>query len=503
MKKSYWQNRIPLRKFEPLDRDLKTDVLVVGGGIAGITATYLLQREGIDALLVERDEIASGDTCHTTAHLTYVTDVRLQTLVNDFGKNNAQAAWDAGRAAIEKIHEIQHTESIDCEFRWAPGYLHSPWDGDDDTKRLKEDGQLANELGFECDFVQNVPRLERTGIRFPDQAKFHPLMFIRGLLKQLKPGTVFEHSEATEVEGEPHKVKVNGRTIECRYLVLTTHVPLQGSAGIVGATLLQTKLYPYSSYVIGAKADKGSVPEALYWDTMEPYYYLRVDAHDDHDYLIFGGLDHKTGQGPEGYPFMKLKEVLLRKVPSARVDFEWSGQVVETMDGLPYIGETAERQFTGTGFAGNGMTFGVMTAMMAVDAATGRVNPWAKLFDPARKKPVAGGWDYIKENASYPYYLIRDRLRGAEGTSIDELEPGEGKLLRLDGQRVAAFKADDGEVHCVSPVCTHMGCYVRWNRLEKTWDCPCHGSRFLPTGDVVGGPAETPLRRSTSWRTSN
>jgi len=495
MNESYWQSGVRFPKFSTLDRDLTCDVLVIGAGIAGVTTAYLLQREGIDAILVERDACAAGDTHHTTAHLTFVTDTRLHTLVHDFGKNNAQAAWDAGRAAIEKVHEIQHAEMFDCEFQRVPGYLHSPWDGDDQTESLKQDCDLANELGFDAEFVREVPKLERTGVRFPDQAKFHPFKFLQGLLERLKPFTVFEHSEATEIEGTPHQVKVNGHTITCRYIVLATHVPLQGKTGIISATLMQTKLYPYSSYVIGAKAPKGSVPAALFWDTMAPYYYLRVDARADHDYLIFGGLDHKTGQGPEGHPFSKLKEVLHRKFPNARVDAEWSGQIVETPDGLPYIGETAPNQFTGTGFAGNGMTFGVLTAIMAADAARGRVNPWARLFDPARKKPIAGAWDYITENASYPYYLIRDRLRGSEGKSLGDLEPGEGKLLRLDGQRVAAFKDERGIVSCVSPVCTHMGCYVRWNRLEKTWDCPCHGSRFRPTGEVIGGPAETPLER--------
>ena len=495
MNESYWQSGVSSPKHPSLNHDLSVDVLVVGGGIAGVTAAYLLQREGIDAVLIERDVIGGGETRQTTAHLTYLTDKRLRALVDDFGANNAQAAWDAGRAAIETIHEIQHTEKIDCDFRWVPGHLHSPWDGDDDTKALKEDCNLACELGFDAQFLQNVPTIERTGVLFPNQAKFHPLKFLRGLAGKLNPGTVFERSEATEVEGEPHKVKVNDATIECRYLVLATHVPLQGKAGFISATLFQTKLYPYSSYVVSARTPKGGVPEALFWDTAEPYYYLRVDASDDHDRLIFGGLDHKTGQGPEGHPYSTLKQVLLRKFPSARVDHEWSGQVVETVDGLPYIGETAPGQFTGTGFGGNGMTFGVLTAMMAADAAQGRVNPWARLFDPSRKKPIVGAWDYIAENASYPYYLVRDRIRGAEGTSLDDLQPGEGKLLRLDGEPVAAFKDDRGEVSCVSPVCTHMGCYVRWNRVEKTWDCPCHGSRFRPTGEVIGGPAETPLEK--------
>jgi Rieske Fe-S protein len=275
--------------------------------------------------------------------------------------------------------------------------------------------------------------------------------------------------------------------------VITTHVPLVGEAGMIGATLFQTKLAPYSTYAIGARIPGGQWSEASYFDTADPYHYLRIDQGAKHDYAILGGEDHKTGQADDVEErHARLEELLKKLVPSAKVDHRWSGQVIETHDGLPYIGETAQGQFAATGFAGNGMTFGTLAGMMACDAVFERENPWKGIFDVNRKK-VQGAWDFVKENVDYPYYLVRDRLTGAEAGSADEIKRGEGKLLKNGGGRVACSRDESGKLTAVSAVCTHMGCIVHWNRVERTWDCPCHGSRFLPTGEVLAGPAESPL----------
>jgi Rieske Fe-S protein len=180
-------------------------------------------------------------------------------------------------------------------------------------------------------------------------------------------------------------------------------------------------------------------------------------------------------------------------LPGVEIVHRWSGQVIETPDGLPYLGRTAEHQYTATGFAGNGMTFGTLGAMIAVDAIVGRHNPWADLFETSRRKILGGAWDYITENKDYPYYLIRDRFAGAEGKTLRSVKRGEGKILDRNGSRVAAYRSDDGDVELRSPICTHLGCEVAWNAAERTWDCPCHGSRFKPNGDVLAGPAENPL----------
>ncbi len=269
-----------------------------------------------------------------------------------------------------------------------------------------------------------------------------------------------------------------------------------GKTNIASATLLQTKLYLYTSYVLGGRVTKGVIPDGLFWDTASPYHYLRLDPHRDYDYAIFGGEDHKTGQAADTEACYRALERALRQViPEIEITHRWSGQVVETNDGLPFIGETSARQFAATGYAGNGMTFGTLAGIMARDAVLGRRNPWDELFDPGRTKVNGGIWDYLKENIDYPFYMIRDRFAGPEGRSLRAVRRGQGKILQLNGEQVAASRDDNGKVTLLSPICTHMGCVVDWNEAERTWDCPCHGSRFKPNGDVLSGPAESPLEK--------
>jgi len=494
---SIWLDSQRLPRFPKLTRDLSVDVVVVGGGVTGVTAAYLFKRAGWRVALLERARCGGVDTSYTTAHLTSVTDLRLNKLVSTFGKDRARAVWDAGYAAMDQIVANFEAEDIACDFKWVPGYMFAAVNGKPpDQNSLKKDAALAREFGFAAEFLEAVPYFAPPGVRFGHQAKFHPLKYLAGLMKKI-PGDgshVFEETEADEFTAKPMAVKARGRVIHCRYVVLATHTPLMGQTGVVAATLFQTKLFLYTSYAIGAKIPAGRVPEALYWDTAEPYHYLRVDRQRGFDYAIFGGEDHKTGQEDDTKaPFRRLEQKLRAWIPKARVDHRWSGQVIETSDGLPFIGETAEAQFAATGFAGNGMTFGTLSAMMAVDAALGRTNPWAELFSPRRKKVHGGVWNYLKENKDYPYYLVRDWIAGAEGKSTKSVARGQGKILNLNGKKVAAYRDDKGKLSLLSPVCTHLKCIVAWNPAERTWDCPCHGSRFTTNGEVLAGPAETPL----------
>ena len=495
----YWMEDTGEPRFGPLQQHLEVDVVVVGGGVTGVTAAYLAKEAGFTVALLERGRWGAAETGHTTAHLTYVTDGRLHEMVGRLGRDHAQAVWDAGLAAMSEIQRIVEAGKIDCEFQSIPAYLHLPAglkaasDGAE-VNGLREDARLASEFGFDAEFLDDVPLVGGPGVRFANQAKFHPRKYLAELIGRISGdgSQVCELTEVTQIEEK--EVKAGGYTIRCRHVFIATHVPLQGAAGTVSAALFQTKLAPYSTYAIGAKMPAGAAPDASFWDTGDPYFYLRVDRHEGHDYAILGGADHKTGQGgPTEERYAALEKRLHALVPKAVVKHRWSGQVVETSDGLPFIGATAPQQFVATGFSGNGMTFGTLGAMMACDAFRGRKNPWSALFNPERKVGWGGLWDYLKENADYPYYLAKQLLSGPEEGALGKIRRGEGKVVVLHGRKVAAYRDGKGRLTKRSAICPHLGCVVRWNKAEKTWDCPCHGSRFEARGAVMAGPAETEL----------
>jgi glycine/D-amino acid oxidase-like deaminating enzyme/nitrite reductase/ring-hydroxylating ferredoxin subunit len=496
----YWEDSSSMSRYPALSRNLTVDVAVIGAGITGLTAAYLLKRAGRSVAVIDRGRCGGVDSGHTTAHVTFVTDADLAELVKQFGRDHAQAVWDAGLAGLVEIDTIVADEGIACGWTWVPGYKFAALDADPakERPRLQQEAALAAELGFEATYLDAVPYFERPGVSFEGQARFHPRKYLAGLAKCIDGGGshVFEHTESEEVVDTPLSVKAGGHTISCSHVVIATHTPLMGKTNIASATLFQTKLYLYTSYVLGGRVAKGVIPDALFWDTASPYHYLRLDRHRDYDYAIFGGEDHKTGQAADTEQcYRALERTLRQMIPEIDITHRWSGQVIETNDGLPFIGETSARQFAATGYAGNGMTFGTLGGVMARDAVLGRLNPWTELFDTGRTKVKGGVWDYLKENVDYPYYMIRDRFAGPEGKSLRSLRPGQGKILELSGEEVAAWRDDDGKVTVLSPICTHMGCRVDWNEAERTWDCPCHGSRFKPNGDVLSGPAESPLEK--------
>jgi glycine/D-amino acid oxidase-like deaminating enzyme/nitrite reductase/ring-hydroxylating ferredoxin subunit len=494
----FWIDSAPIQRFPALGKNVNVDVLVIGAGITGITAAYMLTKAGLSVALIERERVASIDTGHTTAHLTYVTDVGIQELAHNFGNDHAQAAWDAGAAAIAEIERIVQEEGIECEFTRAPGYLHVCVDdfSEKEISSLKKDARLAAKLGFDAIYLERVPYFSVPGVRFPNQAKFHPRKYLRALVMRI-PGNgshVFEKSAVTEFDVKKRRAKVNSHWIGSDRAVMATNNPLVGLASITSATLLQTKLSLYTSYALGSRVPSGTMPEALFWDTREPYDYLRLDRHRGFDYVIYGGEDHKTGQKRKTHKaYARLLARLKKIIAGAQVDHRWSGQIISTPDGLPYIGENAERQFIATGFCGNGITFGTISAMMARDWATGRKNPWSDLFAVDRKKIKGATWNYLRDNKDYPYYMIKDRIARPESDSVRKLKRGEGMIIGSRAKKIAAFRDRTGKLHKLSPVCPHLGCHVRWNPAESTWDCPCHGSRFKPSGEVIAGPAEEPL----------
>jgi glycine/D-amino acid oxidase-like deaminating enzyme/nitrite reductase/ring-hydroxylating ferredoxin subunit len=497
----FW-SELPFPRFAKLNASTTADVVVVGGGICGLTTACLLAGEGRSVVVLDRDRCASVDTGHTSAHLAVVTDERLHTLVSKFGRSHARAVWDAGLAAITQIERNVIDLDLDARFDWTDGYLYAARDGDVDAEvdRLREDAALAAEFGFDAEFVDRTPLTRMPGVRFGDQARLHPRAYLAGLAQAFvrKGGRIYEHSAASEFRDDPLAVVANGHRVSCGDVVIATHTPLVGNDSTVGAALSQTKLALYTTYVVAGRVGKGRVPDALWWDTADPYRYLRIEPHRDFDVVIFGGEDHKTGQSADTEACYQRVEAQLRDlVGDIELTHRWSGQVIETADGLPYIGEVAAHQFSATGFAGNGLTFGTLAAIMIGDAIAGRRNPWTELFSPDRLALGRSLWDYVKENADYPYYLMRDWFTGADARSVRAVKRGHGAIIERNGAKVAVFRDDKGKVTKRSATCTHMGCIVHWNDAEQTWDCPCHGSRFAPSGRVLAGPAESPLGEAT------
>ncbi|WP_437202885.1 FAD-dependent oxidoreductase [Planctomicrobium sp. SH664] len=493
-----WLDREPTH-FPALENPANYDVAIIGGGITGLTAAYLIKQTGKRVAVFEKSKICRGDTGHTTAHLVYFTDRPITMLAQTFGEETAKTVWEGGRAAIDLIEEIVHREQIDCGFQRVPGYLHSSlFTPRDDRSRLQEEAALASKLGFQAVYREQIPLGNAPGVEFTNQGLFDPVAYLRTLADRVcgDGSQVYEQSEMTEAKDDRPTLRVNGHEVQINHLIIATHVPLTGLNGLISAMSLQSKLFSYSTYAVGGPIPKGTLPYGSYNDTDDPYHYLRITPQNGMDYAILGGEDHKTGKTRDIETRYARLELKLRKlIPDATIDHRWSGQVVETNDGLPYIGPSNPHQFIASGFSGNGMTYGTLSAMMARDWTLGAENQWASIFRLSRKKVWGGLWDYLKENKDYPYELIKGYWTTPEGEELAALEPGEGKVLKVDGQRRAVYRAPDGKIQSCSAICTHMGCVVNWNPGEQTWDCPCHGSRFSTDGQVIAGPAETPLAR--------
>lgn len=497
MQLSPWTT-VPARAFAPLARDVVVDVAVVGGGITGVTAALLLKQRGYRVALLERDRIGRGDTGHTTAHLTAILDRRPAELVGALGADHAGAALEAGFAALDQIARLVRECGIRCAFDWVPGVLHArPGDPrmDDTRAALAADLAALDELGIDAAWDDAVAPFATPGVRVERQARIRPHLYVRHLaaLVHGDGSAVFEHSAVTAWSDGP-RLSTAGGAVTADRVVMASHTPLPGLASSVWSELAQTRVAPYTTYALRARAPRGAVPDALFWDTGDPYRFLRVNARHGHDDLIFGGGDHRTGQPDDGDPHRELERALLAMVPGAMVDRRWSGQVWEPTDGLPFIGESAPGQFSATGFSGNGLTFGTLAAMMAADWVTGVVNPWQDLFAWSRAGLLAGGArNYLRENVDYPYYRIRDALVGPRGRSLRAIARGQGAVVDVGDRVVAAYRDDEGTLWQRDAACTHQGCRVTWNDRERTWDCPCHGSRFAPSGAVIAGPATDPL----------
>ena len=501
---SVWHTTTTVPEFPKLENDITTDVCIIGAGIAGMSAAYMLARAGKKVVVLDDGLIGSGETGRTTAHLTYALDDRYYAIESMHGADGARLAAESHMAAVNRAEAIVRQEGIDCDFAIVDGYLFAPDHEDPEAhrKEMQEELDACHRAGLsDVQIIQRTPfDFWDTGLtlKFPRQAQFHSLKFLTGLAEAIQRdgGRIFNNTHVAEVKGgSPATVKTDDKkTVRAGAVLVCTN------ASISDYVITHMKQAPYRTFVISARVPKGSVPYGLYWDNADPYHYVRLTPSNDDtfDYLIVGGEDVKTGHKDDADErFQNLISWTREKFPMVDAfEHKWSGQVMEPFDFLSFTGQTpdgSENIYMHSGDSGNGITHGLMAGILLTDLVMGRENPWAKVYDPKRIS-LRSASEFIRENVDVAVQF-RDYVRSPEAEDASQIPPGEGRVLLRDKQRIAAYRDEEGVLTELSAVCTHLRCIVHWNSLEKSWDCPCHGSRFAPSGEVLNGPAISPLEK--------
>jgi len=482
-----------------LRENIRTDVCIIGAGIAGMTTAYLLANEGRSVVVLDDGAIGGGMTGRTTAHLTNAFDDRYVVMEKLHGADGSWLIAQSHTAAIDKVEKISREERIECGFERLDGFLFVP--PNESIKILEDELEASHRAGLtNVEMVQRAP-IESfdTGpaLRFPRQAQFHPLDYLTGLTRALTRdgGRLFNATHATNITGgSPARVETEmGPVVTCDDIVVATNSPVNDRVAI------HTKQAPYVTYVIGVQVPKRSVTRALYWDTPDPYHYVRLQSdkeNDRYEVLIVGGEDHKTGQENDGAErFARLERWTRERFPQiGEITFRWSGQVMEPADGIAFIGKNPmdeDNVFIATGDSGQGMTHGTIAGILLTDLLQGRKNPWEDLYNPSRITLRAFA-EYAGESINVAEQFA-DYVTAGEIKSVDELRPDNGAIMREGLSKLAVYRDAAGAVHKLSAVCPHLGCVVAWNSTEKTWDCPCHGSKYRADGRVYNGPANSDL----------
>ena len=467
---------------------LIADIVVIGAGITGLSVAYQLAVDGRQVVVIDDGDIGGGNTGRTTAHVSNVLDDRFVNLRRERGRDVAHIAAESHGAAIDWIERVQREENINCGFRRLDGYLLLGQG--DKEKLLDEELEAAREAGLAVEKIGRAPAglPPVPALRFSNQARFDPLAYLAGLAKafEKRGGQIFSGCHVVGVE-DSDAVTIeltNGIRIKAGKAVVATATPINDRL------TLHTKLAPYRSYAIAAPIEPGVIPDVLSWDTSDPYHYVRLAELDGTTYAIIGGEDHKTGQSDdEAGAVERLEAWAAANYAIGAIAFRWSGQVMETLDGLAYIGLNPgdKNVYVAAGDSGMGMTHGTIAGMLIPALIDGRDHPWQAAYDPARK-PIGTAATFISENLNVAKQMV-DFVMPSDVSALAEIAVGEGAVLRHGVSKIAAYRDDRGKLHVRSAVCPHLGCIVRWNGFEKVWDCPCHGSQFDPTGRVLHGPA--------------
>ncbi|RWC69571.1 MAG: FAD-dependent oxidoreductase [Mesorhizobium sp.] len=498
--KSLWMKDAKFPSVPQLQKDEQCDVVVVGAGIAGVSTAYELTLAGREVVLIDRGPLLGGMTSRTTAHLAPICDDGLSDLVKIRGEEMARGFQASQAAAVDRIEQHVANLGIDCDFRRLDGFLFpAAWmDAEEAGKTCDEEYEAAGKIGAVAKRAKGVPlkgHESAPALRYPNQATFHPLKYLHCLLADFEKrgGKMFAHSPIAKVEeGDAVRLQVEGgATITANNAVCATNSPINTVVAV------HSKMAPYRTYAMAFELTKGSLPDALYWDMDDPYYYVRLQPGADVDYLIAGGRDHKSGEADDGEARFDTIEAWIRAlVPDLGVETaRWSGQVLDTIDYCGFIGRSpgSKKVFISTGDSGQGMTHGALAGLLIRDLIIDGSSKWEEVYAPDRKPPSALV-NYVSENLTavknFAEYLLPGEIKSAE-----DLDPGEGGVLRDGLSKLAVCRDESGQTHTHSASCAHLGCIVHWNSTEQCWDCPCHGSQFAPDGTVLNGPAIHPLSK--------
>ena len=492
---SLWVGTTDATRFHELHGDMEADVVVVGAGIAGLTAAVLLKNDGRRVVVVDAGRVAAGVTGYTTAKLTVLHGLVFDDLASAFGDEGAAKYADANVAGMATVADLAVRHGIDCDLERRPAYTYTT--DPSMVDKITAEVAAAQRIGLVAEFTTDtdLPYPVEAAIRVADQAQFHPRKYCIGLARAIDGGgsAVFERTRATSIdeEGERCTVDTDHGRITAGFVIQATHLPISDKGGFFART------HPERSYALSARLD-GPVPQGMYLSVDSPTRSVRSARMDGEEVVILGGEGHKVGQDPDTRErYAALEEWGRRHFQIRSIDYRWSAQDYVPADHVPFVGPVAPgpaRVFVATGFKKWGMSNGSAAGVMLADRIAGRENPFADFFDSNRLNLKQSVTDLIKENANVVKRFVGDRLK-TETRSVADLAQGEAAVLTEGDHRVAAYRDPAGAVHAVSAVCTHMGCTVTWNTAETTWDCPCHGSRFTCDGEVIQGPAVKDLER--------
>ena len=502
---SFWIDSVKPLEYSQLKEDKKTDVLIIGGGLAGITTAYCLLKAGKKIVLVEDGLIGSGESGRTTAHVTAALDDRYYDIENIFGEEGSRIAAESHTAAIDWVESTIKNENIDCDFERVAGYLFLH--PSDKEENLQKEFEATQKAGLKTEWLSQTHHITAYNgpcIKYPRQAQFHIMKYMQALAGAIKKmgGEIYTRTHAEKINKKG--ATCNGYNVEAANIVVATNSPVNDMV------TMHTKQSPFRTYVIGAKIPKGSLPHSLWWDTgnmdtkwfTAPYHYVRVQPLDnEHELLICGGEDHKTGQaddeGIKEEDRYDALEVWARKHFPAITDivYHWSGQVLEPLDYMGFIGKNPgdDNIYIVTGDSGNGMTHTTIAGILLTDLIKGNENKWASLYSPKRI-PLKLPGRFLSESLNMAKQYA-DLIKKADISEADKLANDEGAILSKGFRKIALYRDHTGTLHSFTAICPHLGCVVQWNADEKTFDCPCHGSRFSKEGVVINGPAVSNLDR--------